>query len=115
MNNGTGEDLNWFWNEWFMKNWKLDQAVKNVSYISNDPAKGSLITIQNLDKMVMPVTVEVKESDGKSGRVHLPVEIWQQTGTWQFKYNSETTIESVTIDPDQTLPDVDLSNNVWKK
>ena len=115
MNNGTGEDLNWFWKEWYMENWKLDQAVKNVSYIANDPAKGSLITIENLEKMVMPVTVEVKESNGKSGRITLPVEIWQQSGTWQFKYNSATTIESVTIDPEQTLPDIDLSNNVWKK
>ena len=94
---------------------QVDQAVKNVSYIANDPAKGSLITIENLEKMVMPVTVEVKESNGKSGRITLPVEIWQQSGTWQFKYNSATTIESVTIDPEQTLPDIDLSNNVWKK
>ena len=115
MNNGTGENLNWFWNEWFIQNWKLDQAVKNVRYIDNDPSKGSLITIQNNDKMVMPVTVEVKESNGKVGRTKLPVEIWLHNNDWEFKYNSTSKIDSVIIDPDQQLPDVDLSNNVWSK
>jgi len=115
MNNGTGEDLNWFWNEWFIKNWKLDQAIKNVKYIDNDPLKGSLITIQNNDKMVMPVTVEVKESNGKVGRTKLPVEIWLHDTDWVFKYNSTGKIDSVIIDPDQQLPDVDLSNNIWSE
>ena len=113
MNNGTGEDLNWFWNEWFIKNWKLDQEIKNVKYIGNDPSKGSLITIQNNDKMVMPVTIEVKESNGKVGRIKLPVEIWLRDADWEFKYNSTSKIDSVIIDPDHQLPDVDLSNNVW--
>ncbi len=114
MNNGTGENLNWFWNEWFMQNWKLDQAVKNVKYIDNDPSKGSLITIQNNDKMVMPITIEVKESNGKVGRTKLPVEIWLHNNDWEFKYSSTSKIDSVIIDPDQQLPDVDLSNNVWR-
>lgn len=115
MNNATGEDLNWFWKEWFVKNWNLDQAVTDVTYISNDPAKGALITIQNNGRMAMPVTVEVKESNGKTGRVTLPVEIWLHDSQWQFKYNSTSKLNSVIIDPDQQLPDVDLSNNVWSK
>jgi hypothetical protein len=113
MNNATGEDLNWFWKEWFAKNWKLDQAVTDVTYVNNEPAKGALITIQNNDRMVMPVTVEVKESNGKTGTVKLPVEIWLHENKWQFKYNSTTKLDSVIIDPDQQLPDVDLLNNVW--
>jgi hypothetical protein len=64
MNDASGEDLNWFWKSWFAENWRLDQAVKDVKYVDNDPAKGVLITITNNDKMVMPATVEVKESNG---------------------------------------------------
>ncbi len=115
MNNGTGENLNWFWKEWFVNNWKLDQAVKSVAYVDNDSSKGALITIQNNERMVMPVTVEVKESNGKVGRVHLPVEIWLHNREWKFLYHSTSILSSVTIDPDQQLPDVDLSNNVWSK
>jgi hypothetical protein len=115
MNNGTGENLNWFWNEWFIQNWKLDQAVKSVKYVDDDPFKGSLIAIQNKDRMVMPVTVEVKESNGKVGRTKLPVEIWLRNTVWEFKYNSTSKVDSVIIDPDQQLPDVDLSNNTWSE
>jgi Peptidase family M1 domain len=114
MDNGTGEKLYWFWNEWFEQTWKLDQAIKSVKYINDDPSQGSLITIQNNDRMVMPVTVEVKESNGNTGIIKMPVEIWLRNTIWEFKYNSTSKIGSVIIDPDQQLPDIDLSNNVWR-
>ena len=113
MNDASGEDLNWFWKEWFYKTWTLDQAVEGVKYADGDTAKGAFITITNNDKMVMPVTVEVKESNGKSGIVKLPVEIWEKSGKWTFKYNSTSMIDSVIIDPDEKLPDVNRKNNIW--
>jgi len=113
--NGSGEDLSWFWRGWFLNNWKVDQAVTNVEYIQSNPANGSVITIQNREKLPMPVTIEVKEIDGKTGRINLPVEIWQKGGEWKFSYPSTRKIESVTIDPDRMLPDSDESNNVWKE
>jgi hypothetical protein len=114
INDAAGENLNWFWKEWFVKDWKLDQAVKEVKYVDNDSSKGTLITILNKNKMVMPVTVEIKEKSGHTGRVNLPVEIWQRSGEWTFKYNSTGIIDSVIVDPDQILPDIDPSNNIWK-
>ncbi len=113
MNNASGEDLNWFWKEWFCKTYTLDQAVDSVKYIDGDASKGSLITIENKNQMVMPVEIEVKESNGKTGRVKLPVEIWQRGGLWTFKYNSTSKIDSVIIDPDGMLPDVNPANNIW--
>jgi hypothetical protein len=115
INDAAGENLNWFWNGWFIKDWKLDQAVKDVKYVDNDTTKGSLITIVNNNQMVMPVIVEIKEKNGKTGRVNLPVEIWERSGEWTFKYNSSGIIDSVIIDPDQLLPDIDLSNNIWSR
>ncbi len=113
MNDASGENLNWFWKEWFLKTWTLDQAVESVKYIDNDPAKGSLITIENNNQMVMPVTVEVKESNGKKGVVKLPVEIWERSGEFTFKYNSTSLLDSVVVDPNKQLPDVNEDNNVW--
>jgi len=114
MENGSGEDLSWFWKGWFINNWKIDQAVTNVEYLQSNPANGALITIQNREKLPMPVTVEIREMGGKTGRVNLPVEIWQRGGEWKFAYPSTRKIESVTIDPDKMLPDTDETNNVWK-
>jgi hypothetical protein len=113
INDAAGENLNWFWKEWFVKDYKLDQAVKDVKYVDNDSSKGSLITIVNMNQMVMPVTVEIDERNGNKGKVNLPVEIWERTGEWTFKYNSTGIIDSVIVDPDQILPDIDSENNVW--
>lgn len=113
MNDALGEDLNWFWKEWFYENWKLDQAVDNVQYVNGDAAQGVDITISNRGQMAMPVEVEITEADGIVGRVNLPVEIWQRSDKWTFHYPSHTMVEIVTIDPDNKLPDVDTSNNTW--
>ncbi len=113
MNDAAGENLNWFWKGWFVKNYKLDQAVDSVSYVDGDPAKGALITLGNKDQMVMPTTVEVKESNGKVGTINLPVEIWERGGVFTLHYGSTSRIDSVIVDPDEILPDVNPANNVW--
>ena len=115
INNATGEDLNWFWKEWFFTTWKLDQAVTSLSYVDNDPSKGALITIENKGKMIMPVILKVIETNGKSATTKLPVEIWQRGGKWIYKYPSLTKIDQVILDPENVLPDVNRKNNEWNK
>jgi len=89
MENGAGETLDWFWRGWFMEDWKIDQAVAGVDYVSStDPSQGATITIENMEKLPMPVTVEVKESNGTTNRVKLPVEIWMHGPVWKFHYAS---------------------------
>jgi hypothetical protein len=114
MNSAGGEDLNWFWKEWFFTTWKLDQAIVDVKYDQDDPAKGALITIENKGKMILPVILEVVQSNGKSETIKLPVEIWQRGGTWTLHYNSSGKIQKVVLDPEQVLPDIDRDNNVWE-
>ena len=114
MENASGETLDWFWRGWFFNNWKIDQAVTGVEYAEGDPAKGATITIENKEKLPMPVTVEVKEENGATNRVKLPVEIWMKGSTWKFHYPSTGKITQVTIDPDERLPDADTSNNTIK-
>jgi hypothetical protein len=113
INNAAGEDLNWFWNEWFFTTWKLDQAVTDVKYVDNDPSKGALITIDNKGKMILPVIVKVIEKNGPTATVQLPVEVWQRGGTWTFKYPSKNKIEKIILDPEKVLPDMDRKNNEW--
>ncbi|MFI5163201.1 MAG: M1 family metallopeptidase [Sphingobacteriales bacterium] len=111
MDNAAGEDLSWFWNEWFLTTWKDDQAVKSIEYIDNDPSKGSLITLENKGEMAMPAVVEVKEENGKVSRVNLPAEIWERGGTWAFTYKSISKIVYAMVDPDHVLPDINPDNN----
>jgi hypothetical protein len=113
MDNAAGEDLGWFWNEWFYTTWNLDQAVGGVRYPDSDTTKGALITIDNLGQMALPVTIRVTEHNGHTGIIHLPVEIWQRGGRWTFSYPSTSPVTSVVLDPKGALPDVNRDNNRW--
>ena len=66
--NYSGENLNWFWRGWFFNNWKLDQGIKSVEYVKSNPKEGAIITIENLEQLPMPVTIEIKEENGKIAR-----------------------------------------------
>jgi hypothetical protein len=113
MEAASGESLQWFWRGWFENTWRLDVAVRTVRYVENDPAKGSIITIDNLEKMAMPVVLEIKTVSGKTERVNFGADIWERNVSWSFKYPSTEAIESVTYNPDGKLPDYNTSNNVW--
>ena len=113
INNAVGEDLNWFWKEWFFTTWTLDQAITAVKYIDEDPEKGALITIENKGKMILPAILKIRQINGDIGIVKLPVEIWQRGGTWTFRYKSKNKIDKVILDPENVLPDVNRDNNEW--
>jgi len=113
MNDAAGEDLNWFWKEWFFTTWKLDQAVTDVKYVLGTPSKGALITIENNEKIAMPVDLKITQADGKTETIHLPVEVWQRGGKWTFKYPSVSRIQTIVVDPDFQLPDTNRNNNTF--
>jgi hypothetical protein len=115
MENVAGEDLSWFWRGWVLNSWKLDQKVKEVKYIKANPENGASITIENAEKMVMPVTVLVKEINGKEHRMDLPVEVWQRGSEWKFNVPTTSEIKEVILDPEKKLPEWDRDNNTWKK
>jgi len=114
MNDAAGEDLNWFFQPWFFTTWKIDQAVQSVTYVKNDAANGALITLVNKEKMAMPVDAQITQANGKIEIIHLPVNIWQRGAVWKFVYPSTSEIQSIVLDPDNQLPDVDRKNNTWK-
>lgn len=114
MENGAGEDLSWFWKGWFYNNWLLDIALIDARYAGKDASKGITIKVVNKEQLPMPFTVEVKFKDGSKKRFYMPVETWLQYK--QITYTLPTTLEaeSVTIDPDAALPDLNRNNNIQK-
>jgi hypothetical protein len=114
MENGAGEDLNWFWRGWYSNNYKLDIALIDARYVKKDHSKGIQLTIANKEMMAMPFTVEVKLKDGSKQRTYFPVETWLQNKVTTFTLPTTQEAESVTVDPDNALPDVNRKNNVKK-
>jgi len=111
MDNGGGEDLSWFWRGWFYNNWSLDLALVDAKYVNKDPKQGLQVTVANKGQMVMPCAVEVKLKGGSKYRMQLPVETWLQNKAITFIIPTTAEAESVTVDPDAALPDVNRGNN----
>jgi hypothetical protein len=111
MESESGEDLGWFWRGWYANNWKLDLAVTGVGYVGDDFHKGAIVSIANLDKLVMPSTVRVTYADGKVVNVRVPVETWQQHTSFGVVVPGAKQVASAVIDPDHVLPDGNRDNN----
>lgn len=114
MENVAGEDLSWFWRGWFINKWKIDQAVKGVTYKNGDFTKGAIIKVENIGQLPMPVNMDIKFKDGTTENVQLPVEIWKRNSEWSFEVPTKKEIVSVQLDPKGTLPDANVSDNTFK-
>ncbi|HEY0339215.1 MAG TPA: M1 family aminopeptidase, partial [Steroidobacteraceae bacterium] len=112
MESEGGEDLSWFWRGWYCNNWTFDLAVKSVAYKDGNPAKGALVTFENLDPMVLPASVEIAFEDGSHQRIRLPAETWILKSVVTLPIDSTQAVVTVTVDPDHVLPDKDRTNNV---
>jgi len=112
--NGAGEDLSWFWRGWFFNNWKLDLAVVSAEYVGGDAKNGVQVTVANKEKMVMPFTLEVKLKDGSKQRAVFPVESWINNKAVTYVFPTTGEVESITADPDASLPDINRKNNTYK-
>jgi len=109
MESEAGEDLGWFWKEWFYKNWSLDIAVQTVKS-SND---GVDIQLVNLQKMAMPFTLQIGYADGSKEEIKFPVETWLQGAERTIHFTSAKKVKSVMVDPYAKLPDSNRENNGW--
>lgn len=111
MDNGAGENLNWFWRGWFVNNGNIDLGIKEVSQKSDH----AIITFVNKGDVPMPVVFKITFEDGTNEIKSLPVEVWQRQNEWDYLVKSPKKITSVDIDPGRFLPDVDITNNSWIK
>jgi hypothetical protein len=114
MESAGGDDLSWFWNGWYLNNWRNDLAVTSVAYADGDKVKGVDVTLENRDQLVLPATLRVSYADGTHADLRVPVETWMQRGSHVFHFDGTAEVTSATVDPDHRLPDRDRSNNEGK-
>jgi Peptidase family M1 domain len=124
MEDGLGEQLNWFWRGWFYTAYANDQAItgverQNAKEILGDESKGTgyfRISIEQKGGIVMPVEMDITFTDGTTRRVKLPADVWRQNEKL-FTYGmfSSKDIAQVVLDPDESFADINRANNTWKK
>ncbi|MGQ0562812.1 MAG: M1 family metallopeptidase [Gemmatimonadota bacterium] len=110
--NVSGRDLDWFWQAWYNTTWTLDHAVASVT-TSNS---GTTITIRDLGNVPMPVNVTITRADGQSLRREVPVETWLNGATTAtVSVPAGAAVTRVELDAARAYPDIDRSNNVWRR
>lgn len=113
MNNAAGENLNWFWTEWFIEDYTLDQAIVAVNYKNGLSSNGAIVTLANLEQMAMPVNLTYETISGIRGKIKLPVEIWSNTSIFKVKIPVNEPLQKVEIDAEKVFPDMNFGNNFW--
>jgi hypothetical protein len=113
MENVTGEELSWFWKSMILENYRLDQRMVSVEYEGNNPSRGAIITVENMDKMAMPLIIEYETESGKKTRLNYPAEIWQNNVQWSTLIKTTERIRRIVIDPDRVYPDMNYGNNEY--
>jgi peptidase M1-like protein len=108
----SGRDLSWFWRGFFYTTAALDQSVESVK---PDSAGGAQVTLVNLGDAVMPVELELGFDDGTTDVLKLPVEIWYGGNRYVYQTKPAKTIVSARVNPDGTLPDAMVTNDVWRR
>ena len=116
MEDASGMELDWFWRGWFAEPMSLDLSVAGVERVDESGEGAAVVVLDSLGEMVMPVPLRIEYRDGTVEDLVLPVEIWQVTTRWNAGIRTGgREIESVIIDPEEMLPDVDRSNNRWER
>ncbi len=111
MNRSLGQDLGWFWNEWFFTNYTFDQGVESVT-VKGDSA---VLTIHDKGDIVMPVIAKIDFRDSPSQSVTLPQDMWfsgARHTSVKIPLHGKM-IQRITLDPDNRFQDLDRSDNVW--
>lgn len=124
----TGADLDWYLTDWTQTTNFIDYGIKEVSKVGNQ----SLITLERIGNMPMPIEVYVIYQDGTISAHYIPLTImrWTKPNTnKQMEYTVEKpwdwanptyqlaidthgkTVEKVMIDPSDFMADVNKGNN----
>ena len=112
----SGIHLDWYLNEWAQTTHTIDYGVKSVD--------GSIITIERIGQMPMPIDIEVIYTDGSKQEFNIPIEIMRgskpTTATilkdwaWAnpiYTFDVKKPVKSVMIDKSGLMADVNLDNN----
>ena len=127
----SGILLNWYLTDWTQTTNQIDYAIKNVE----SRKKKSVITLERIGLMPMPLEILVRYKDGNEEFYYIPISLmrgekskpeyadkWIQLEDWSWAYkkyefeikSKMESIKSIDINPTGLLADVDTSNNIVK-
>ena len=88
----------------------LDQEV----FIGVDDQNRRTLMIRHNSELILPMDVLIQYTDGRLERRRIGIEHFSQENALPLG-TLDAPVQRLVIDPDEMLPDVDRSNNVWVK
>jgi hypothetical protein len=120
-------ELDWYLIDWTMTTNTIDYAVESIENDNGD----AVVTLTRNGLMPMPLDIEVTSTNGSKTMYYVPLRMmrnqktvpsnWKVQDDWAWAYPtyelvlegmSAADVQSVTIDPNEMMADVDRSNNV---
>ena len=104
MNKNSGEDLNWFWNNWFFEFGYGDQSI----YIKDDK-----LIVKNKGKLMLPVIIKITYADGSTSDIAYNMKIWTNANNDEISVplHRIKEIKKIELGADWII-DVDKSDNI---
>lgn len=73
-NTATGQNLDWFWNNWFFSNHYIDLKLAAVKQNAQDV----VVTIENMGGFAIPFDLKLSLNNGTIKTVHYTPEVWKK-------------------------------------
>ncbi|RDC57198.1 M1 family peptidase [Pedobacter chinensis] len=95
INAGSGQNLNWFFQNWFFTNNYLDLAITKVATVKGK----STLNIKNVGGFSIPFDVVISYADGKTETIHKTPAVWKgNQKEVVIALNTTKKIKSITLD-----------------
>ncbi|MCB2379098.1 M1 family metallopeptidase [Hymenobacter sp. BT635] len=106
MNEGAGQNLNWFWQRWFFDAGHPDLALQSVTQQS--------IIVEAKGSKPVPVDLTVTFADNSTQKLHRTIAVWQDgSKTVTVPLDGKKAVKKVVLGHTYT-PDNNKANNVWE-
>jgi hypothetical protein len=107
-NDALNENLDWYWKPWFFEFGDPDLAIKSV----NTEGSSIKVEIRKIGKLPVPVKIVAVYSDGTKDSLYQTASVWKAANEYTFVIKSDKTLSKVLLG-DNSIPDVDLKNNIY--
>jgi hypothetical protein len=98
-NDVTGQNLNWFWNDWFFSNGYIDLGLRSPTKTGS----GYEVVIDNIGGMTAPVDLAVQFADGTSDVLHQTASIWR----------ADRRVAKVPLATGKAIQSIELRTGIW--
>lgn len=111
--NTAGQDLSWYWHEFWYTTDLLDVGIDNVTQRQREGATEAVISLRRATPVVFPVRLRLKYANGTTGDFDLPVNIWANADQFDAIISVPLQVIGARLWPDPSVPDWNYSNDSW--